>query len=80
MKKSKVIVRKLGRQKAFGMADDKKQIILIDPRQRSKAYLGTLIHEKLHLLFPDWSETKVAKTERELKNFLWENGYRKVDL
>lgn len=80
MRKPKVIQRKLGRQKALGIADDKKHIILIDPRQKSKQFLGTLIHEKLHLIFPDWSETKVLKIERELKNFLWDNGYRKVDL
>lgn len=78
---SKVVEKKLGRHKAYGMVnnvDNPKSRILIDPRQRPKSYLGTLIHEKLHLLFPDWSETKIKKAEKDLANFLWANGYRKV--
>jgi len=78
---SKVVEKKLGREKAFGMVHDTnnpKSHILIDPRQKPKSYLGTLIHEKLHLMFPDWSESKVKKAEKELAGLLWANGYRKV--
>jgi len=78
---SKVVEKKLGREKAYGMVHDTsnpKSHILIDPRQKPKSYLGTLIHEKLHLMFPDWSETKVKKAEKELATLLWANGYRKV--
>ncbi len=77
---TKVIHKKLGREKALGMVDEfnPKARIRIDPRQRPKAYLGTLIHEKLHLMFPLWSETKILKTESELSTFLWENNYRQV--
>lgn len=78
---SKVVEKKLGREKAIGMVNNvynPKGPILIDPRQKPKSYLGTLIHEKLHLMFPDWSEAKVKKAEKDLANFLWNNGYRKV--
>lgn len=78
---SKVVEKKLGRHGALGMVNNvynPKGQILIDPRQRPKSYLGTLIHEKLHLMFPDWSETKIKKAEKELAGFLWHNGYRKV--
>ena len=77
---TKVIIRKLGRHGALGLADMDNHIIEIDPRQKSKSYLKTLIHEKLHLLFPDFSETKIKYLEKQLGDFLWENNYRKVNL
>lgn len=78
---TRVIEKKLGRHKAVGMVANvynPRSAVLIDHRQKPKSYLGTLIHEKIHLMFPDWSETKVRKFERELCNYLWDNGYRKV--
>ena len=77
---TKVIHKKLGRHKAWGLVDEKRpnSKILIDPRQRPKAYMGTLIHERLHLLFPDFSETKILRLEREIAKLLWENNYRQV--
>jgi len=75
---SKVIEKKLGREKAYGMVLHPSKNIFIDPRQTPKSYLGTLIHEKLHVMFPDWSENKVKKAEKELANLLWKSGYRKV--
>jgi hypothetical protein len=75
---SKVIEKKLGREKAYGMVFPPSSKIYIDPRQTPKSYLGTLIHEKLHVMFPDWSETRVRKAEKELANLLWKSGYRKV--
>lgn len=77
---TKVIHKKLGREKAVGMTNElnPKSKIFIDPRQRPKSYLGTLIHEKLHLLFPEFSETKILKLEKELRDLLWENHYRQV--
>lgn len=78
---NKVIVKKLGRHKALGMTNEfnPKSKIFIDPRQKPKTFLKTLIHEKLHLLHPDWSESRILKEENELGNFIWANGYRKVN-
>lgn len=75
---TKVIEKKLGRHRALGMTNEfnPKSKILIDPRQRAKFFFRTLLHEKLHLIFPDWSETKVLKIEKELGNFLWDQGCR----
>lgn len=78
---TKVIEKKLGRRKALGAVNEPglpKNVIHVDPRQRPKYYMGTLIHEKLHLLFPDLSEKKILALERELRDLLWTNGYRKV--
>lgn len=78
---TRVVEKKLGRYKAYGIIPaplTKKSRIEIDPRQKPKTYMNTLLHEKLHLMFPDWSESKVEKTATQLANFLWENKYRKV--
>ncbi len=63
----------------YGFALKDRNKILIDPRQRGRTYLDTIIHEKLHLLFPDWSENKVIKASRELTTLLWNHSYRRVD-
>lgn len=79
MKQPKVTERKLGRHKAVGLAWDTNHIE-IDPRQSSKEYLGTLIHEQLHLMFPEWSEKEIVKAEKKLCNLLWKQNYRKVSM
>lgn len=85
MKQPKVIEKKLGRNKVgkypiVGLAHFDTNHIEIDPRQSSKEYLGTLIHEQLHLLFPDWSEKEIVKAEKKLCNLLWKQNYRKVSM
>lgn len=76
-KKLRVIERKLGKHKAVGLAWTD-NVIEIDPRQSPKDYLDTLIHEKLHILFPDKSERWIIKHARALSQFLWDNNYRKA--
>ncbi len=78
-KKIKVIDKKLGRSDAVGMAYIDENRIEIDPRQKSKEYLDTLIHEILHLFNPDWSETKVSKAANEMTKIIWDKNYRRVD-
>lgn len=77
---SRVVEKKLGREKALGQVNhlNPRSKIEIDPRQTPRSYLGTLLHEKIHLLHPEWSETKVIKEERALLKLLWDNNYRKV--
>ena len=77
-KKIKVVDKLLGRQKAVGQAYTDAKIIEVDPRQRSKAYLDTLIHEMLHVYCPDWSETKVSKTANEMTDIIWNKNYRRI--
>ena len=77
---TKVIVKNLGRHGALGLADTKKKVIEIDPRQKPKQYLDTLIHEALHISFPDMSETKVKKVAKEIRDIVWDHNYRWVDL
>ena len=63
-----IIVRykNLGREKVLGLGDLDTQEIIIDPRQPSKELLGTLLHERIHLLAddlerPDWPEERVLE-------------------
>lgn len=72
--------RKLGKEKALGQMDYTDNIIEIDPRQDSKSYMNTIIHEKIHHLAPSWGETKVEWWANRLAAFLWEQDYRKVKL
>ena len=76
MKHPQLKERKLGREKAMGLADFNSNSIEIDPRQNGKELIDTLLHERLHLLFPDWSEKKVASTSKKLSAFLWRNHVR----
>ncbi|MGE0772645.1 MAG: hypothetical protein AB7K37_13095 [Cyclobacteriaceae bacterium] len=78
---TKVVERKLGRYRAYGLIPEpltRRSRIEIDPRQSPKSYLNTLIHEKLHILFPEWSEHKVTQTANKLAKFLWDNKYRRI--
>ena len=76
--KIKVIDKKLGRQKAVGQAYTDARVIEVDPRQRSKSYLDTLIHEMLHVYNPEWSESKVTKTANEMTDIIWQKNYRRI--
>lgn len=67
-----------GRGKLYGLAWSEQMLIEVDPRQRPRCYLDTIIHEALHLLRPDESETRVTNTAHKLADVLWRCGYRRV--
>jgi hypothetical protein len=77
-KKIKVLERKLGQEHALGQAWMDTLEIEIDPRQRSKVYLNTLIHEALHIADPKMSETKVRKLSGILTQVLWQQNFRRI--
>lgn len=75
MKHPEVIVRKLGRNNAWGQyTPDGK--IEIDPRAKGKTKLRVLIHEYLHHEHPEWTEEKVDDLSRKIGDFLWKQGFR----
>lgn len=76
--------RKLGREKAVGLSyspkiSGTKTLIEIDPRQSSKQYFSTLLHELLHEIFPDMEHKDIYRAEKILANTLWKENYRKVN-
>jgi hypothetical protein len=74
----KIVERKLGRERALGQARFDKNIIEIDPRQPAKEYLDTVLHEGLHLIFPELAERKIASVSRKLTRLVWKQGFRKI--
>lgn len=76
-----VIERKLGREKAVGQAftfEPGSGVVEIDPRQAAREYLDTLVHEMLHIEFPDLEEDRVAACSRRLSAALWKQNYRRI--
>jgi hypothetical protein len=78
--KIKVIHRKLGQERAWGLAHNSFNLIELDVKLKGRRHLLYLIHEALHIIHPEWSETKVVKVSRLMCNLLWEQNYRKVDV
>lgn len=82
----KVIWRKLGREQALGTVERKRPAsdsvhrITIDPRQKEKEMLDTMVHELLHIIVPKWEEAQIARVSRAVAANLWRQGYRRVRL
>lgn len=72
--------RKLGKEKAHGLAWGEKNKIEIDINLTGYRYLLTALHEHFHLKHPEWSETKVNKESSKTARFLWSMGFRFVEL
>lgn len=79
-KKVKVIERKLGRERAMGLSWIGENTVEIDERLTGKDKFVTYIHEYWHQLFPDKTEEAVEEESQKMADFLWDNGFRKVDL
>lgn len=71
--------RKLGKHGAVGLAHPS-GLVEIDPRQSSKEYLDTMIHELLHVIdsSKEWDEKTVEKAARTITLFLWKAGFRRI--
>jgi hypothetical protein len=74
----KIEEKKLGRERMHGYTF--KDTIVLDPRLKPKKHFEIIIHEMLHQLHPEMSETKVKQASKRLARFLWQYGFRKVDL
>ena len=75
----KVIHRKLGKEKADGLAHIDSNTIEIDERLKGRYRLEITIHEALHILYPKDSETAIIRKSKRITKVLWEQGYRKVE-
>lgn len=70
--------RKLGRERAVGQAFPEDGLIEIDPRLEPRQWLSTLVHEAVHIAFPDADERSVARAERIVTRILWRAGIRRI--
>jgi len=79
----KVVYKKLGRRKAFGLVEDEYDTIYIDPRLKGRKQLEILIHEAMHILYNKIEkvneENEVILVSVEITKMLWAEGYRKAD-
>jgi hypothetical protein len=76
----KVIHRKLGKERAYGLAHTEDNVMELDERLSGYRYLLYALHEHFHLKHPDWSETKVRKESSKTARFLWDMGFRLTEL
>lgn len=74
----KVKYQKLGKQKVWGLADSE-GIIYLDSRLKGKKHLEILIHETLHLLFPEAEEDEIVQKSIILTNLIWKQRYRRIE-
>lgn len=80
MKAIKVSHRKLGQEKAWGLAHIGFEAIELDISLKGRRHLLYLIHEMLHIIHPDWSENRVVLTSRKMTKVIWDQKYRRADL
>lgn len=71
--------RKLGREKAMGLAHHDARLVELDPTQRGFDLLDSAIHEITHLQYPDLSEEVVTANATEMADLLWKIGFRWSD-
>ena len=70
--------RKLGQHKAWGLFWHASKKIEIDPNQLSKHYLYVLVHELLHMTFPELTEDGVIRAAKIITKGVWQQGYRRT--
>ncbi|MGE0006868.1 MAG: hypothetical protein AB7S92_14895 [Parvibaculaceae bacterium] len=77
-RKIRIVARKLKRQRALGRVFLDAGVIEIDERQKPREWLSTLVHEALHVAFPDMEERPVAAAEKRIAEILWQAGVRRI--
>ncbi len=79
MNRINVIYKKLGRHKVYGYANLGDNEVELDIRLTSKKHLEILVHECLHILFPELEEDEIIEKSIKLVNTLWLEQYRRVE-
>jgi hypothetical protein len=79
LKKIKVIYKKLGKEKVYGFANLGDNEIEIDVRLKGKKHLEIMLHECLHILYPEAEEEEIVRNSIILTNTIWWEHYRRVD-
>ena len=74
----KVKYKKLGKEKVWGLADSE-GIIYLDSRLKGKKHLEILIHETLHILYPEAEEEEIVEKSISLCNLIWQQRYRRIE-
>ena len=76
--KIKILEKSLRKYFGYAYKDNKGEAIVeIAKGLNDKEHMGTLIHEILHILYPNDSEYNVDQNARVLTRYLWEQGFRR---
>jgi hypothetical protein len=80
IKVPRVVFRKLGREKAWGLAtcDPSHPLVEIDTRLSPARELEVAVHESLHIAMPLASEREVDRVGKAVARLLWKINYRRV--
>ena len=62
----------------FVCVDD--NLIELEETLTGYRYMLYALHEHFHLKHPDWSETKVRRESSKTARFMWQMGFRLVEL
>ena len=76
--KIKIVLRKLGREQALGLCWKDKDLVEIDDRLDNRWTLKVLVHELLHAVCKEMSETDVERRSRKMAEGIWRMGYRRI--
>jgi hypothetical protein len=74
----RIVARKLKRERALGRVFLDEGVIEIEERQKPREWLSTLVHEALHVAFPDMAEKPVSMAEKKIADILWRAGVRRI--
>ena len=72
--KIKVKERKLRDYHGYAYPERKDKLIEINSRLSDRTYLGTLIHEILHILYPEESETRIDINASTITHYVLKKG------
>jgi len=78
IKKPTIRHKDLSGDNVYGYAMQEDFEIEIDPKQSSKEYLNTLIHEMLHCFLPDLQERFVVRMADIMADEVWKRGYKRL--
>ena len=74
MSKTKVVYKRL--RTHWGWAHIAENKIELYHKLKGKKHLEILLHEKLHLMFPDHDEKAILRFSKDMCQVLWDEGYR----
>lgn len=80
--KRKIKVREVDftEENKFAEVDPNTNIIEIHYTLKGRTRMRKMIHELVHIVFPDANESQVKEAEKIIGNELWKQGYRWTDL
>jgi len=75
MELPKIYYKKL--VKVWGYAHTDKNIIELSHKLKGRKHLEILLHEIIHIYFPDYDEESVKEYAKAMSLLIWRQGYRR---